>query len=73
MESLRESKESELRTTAGGEMAELVRAMHALRDLAQDARKAQSAEECLKLAARSLDRSDLGLTFLLFYVPDDRG
>ena len=43
----------------------------ALRDLARDAAGAQSIGECLRVAARSLDKSELDLPFLLFYAIDD--
>ncbi len=72
MASARESNAYELRP-ASGEMAEFVRAMRALRDLAKDAGGAQSIEECLRLGGRSLAASELGLPFLLFYQVDEDG
>jgi signal transduction histidine kinase len=73
MASLLESREREVRTVGGNEMAEFVRAMRALRTLADDAGKAASLDECLRLAARSLERSDCGVPFTLFYVVDEPG
>jgi signal transduction histidine kinase len=65
------STDDDARTPTSGEMGDFLRAMRALQDLAHSAGKAHSIEECLGLAASSLEHGDFGLPFLLAYALDD--